>query len=299
MNQLLIQRDLNPNVAKQAFLEDIDCLFEELHRSYGLYEYFGEEAFTAAKKRIVRTLNLTEFVFEDAVELLKCEFAAFIRDGHFQICPKKTVSDPAEFAVRHTVFHGIPMILCKKFYADTPEEKAELEQFALSFPRYQNDEPLIIDVRDNPGGSDIYIWDFICGLFGEEPEFPSLYVQKYSPLFCEYAGVEEQETENIESDGAIIKSSKQIYILINEKTASSGESAVAYLKTIENALIVGTHTAGCFTCGNCMTIYLPNSHLPVYFGTGMVLYDKTRNIDAEGGFRGEICWETFLDRIYG
>lgn len=297
MNHYLIKRDLNPNVTKQMFLEDIDCLFEELRRSYGLYDYFGEEAFAAAKKQIVQKLNDSVFVFEDAVELLKCEFAAFIRDGHFQIGQRKPSADGCDFAVRHTMFHGIPMIQCRKFYADTPAEEAELEQFASSFPRYQNDEPLIIDVRDNPGGSDVYIWDFLCGLFGEEPEFPSLYVQKYSPLFREFAGVEEQGTETIESDGVTIKSPKQIYILINEKTASSGESAVAYLKTIEHALTVGTHTAGCFTCGNCMTVYLPHSHLPVYFGTGMVLYERTRNIDAEGGFRGDLSVEEFLKQI--
>ena len=105
------------------------------------------------------------------------------------------------------------------------------------------------------------------------------------------------ETETWESDGEPIVTQKQIYILINERTASSAESTVAYLKTVSKAVIVGTPTAGCFTCGNCITVYLPNSHLPVYFGTGMVLYEKSRNIDAEGGFQADMRLEEFRRTI--
>lgn len=39
--------------------------------------------------------------------------------------------------------------------------------------------------------------------------------------------------------------------------------------------------------------YLPHSHLPVYFETGMVLYEKARTIDAEGGFYADISCEEF------
>lgn len=38
---------------------------------------------------------------------------------------------------------------------------------------------------------------------------------------------------------------------------------------------------------------MPNSHFKAYFGTGLVLYDGDRNIDAEGGFFGDISFETF------
>lgn len=40
-------------------------------------------------------------------------------------------------------------------------------------------------------------------------------------------------------------------------------------------------------------IYMPNSHLKVYFGTGIVLYEGNRNIDEEGGFKGDISFEVF------
>lgn len=298
MNKLLIKQDINFQISKEEFLEDVDCLFEVLQASYGLYEYFGHERFMTARATVIHRLDEMPFEARKAVSILKKEFASFIKDGHFRIGTSESETASHNFAVRHLSFHGIPMIQCRKFYFDSPAEEKELEQFTSNYALFQNNEPLIIDIRDNPGGSDIYTWNFIKGLYGAEPDYSCRFVQKYSALFREIAQVDMHGIKVVESDGVVIKSSKPVYVWINENTASSAESVVAYFKTVENAVVVGTHTAGCFSCGNCITIYLPNSHLPIYFGTGMVLYEKTRNIDAEGGFQADISDEEFL-RIIG
>lgn len=294
MNKLLIRQPINENVPINDFLEDIDCLFDVLKASYGLYDYFGEEQFLAAKSAIIQKIMSVPFEFEKAVSIVKDVFSSFIQDGHFQIGSSSKSDNAPGYAVRDTVFHGIDMLQCRKFWFDTPTEEKELLEFSRSFVRYQNEAPLIIDLRDNSGGSDVYVWDFITGLFGKEPDYPYKFVQNYSELFCAYANLNKHGVKSEESDGVCIKNRKPIYILINENTASSAESAVAYFKTIENSVIVGTHTSGCFTCGNCMTAYLPHSHIPIYFGTGMILYEKTRNIDAEGGFRADMSYDDFL-----
>ena len=291
MERLLTKQELDRNVTEAEFLDDMECLFAVLEDAYGLYDYFGAEAFQRAKHRIMEELEPYEF--DKAVSSVKRVFSEFVRDGHFRIGSGAGGDDKANFAILETDHHGIPMIRCRKFWYDSPAERAELEQFASSYAGYQNDSPLILDLRDNPGGSDVYIWDFLTGLFGLEPDYPCLYIQRYSPLFQSATGTKKLGIESWESEGARITGTKMIYVLVNEKTASSAESAVAYLKTSANTVIVGTHTAGCFTCGNCITVYLPNSHLPVYFGTGMVLYEKTRNIDTEGGFRADISFEEF------
>lgn len=290
MERLLTKQELGRNVSAAEFRDDMECLFSVLEEAYGLYDYFGAEAFRKAKRRILEAPEPYEF--DKAVSSVKRVFSDFIRDGHFRIGPGAG-GDSADFAVRETEYHGIPMIRCRKFWYDSPAEQVELERFAASYARYRNDTPLILDLRDNPGGSDVYIWEFLTGLFGKEPDYPCLYIQRYSPLFQAATGTQKKGIESWESEGVRIPSPKRIFVLVNEKTASSAESAVAYLKTCVNTVIVGTHTAGCFTCGNCITVYLPNSHLPVYFGTGMVLYEKTRNIDAEGGFGGDISFEEF------
>ena len=297
MEQLLIKRELNPQVTREAFLEDVNSLFELLKSAYGLYDYFGDEAFLTARQTVIDKLEQDPFTFQAAVIHLTKVFSGFIKDGHFRIGLGEDANTEPDFAVRESVYHGIPMIQCRKFYYDSPAEQMELEQFSASFSKYRNSDPLILDLRDNSGGSDIYIWDFLTGLFGAEPEYPCLFVQRYSPLFQAATGVQKQGIESWESDGVRINCGKQIYVMINENTASSAESAIAYLKTSEHTTVVGTHSAGCFTSGNCITVYLPNSHIPVYFGTGMVLYEKARNIDAEGGFQADMSFEAFHDMI--
>lgn len=294
MNPLLKKQEICYCVSRKEFLADICCLFDVLKDTYGLYAYFGEEVFVSAQAVITERLKRGPFEIQEAMSFVTDVFASFIRDGHFRIGPACTdISDPG-CAVGHTELYGISMIQCRKFWADTPEEEEELAQFSESYPMYRNDDPLIIDLRDNPGGSDIYIWNFIKGLYGVEPDYPCIFVQKYSELFRQASGTDKEGIVTHESDGVRIQSRKPIYLWINENTASSAESAVAYFKTAENVTIIGTHTAGCFSCGNCMKIYLPHTHLPVYFGTGMVLYEKCRNIDAEGGFQAEMSSEDFL-----
>lgn len=301
MDKLLIKQEINYQISREDLLEDVECLFEVLQASYGLYEYFGHERFMKARAAIIHRLNGGPFEAENAVSILKSEFASFLKDGHFRIGPSGNEEAAADFAVRHTEFHGIPMIICRKFWYDSPAEREQLEQFARSGLEYRDAPVLIVDVRDNPGGSDVYIWDFIKGLCSAEPDYPCRFVQRYSKLFREYAAawdlLKRPDLEITESDGIRLPGRRQVFVLMNEGTASSGESAIAYLKTLENTVVVGDRSAGCFTCGNCMTVYLPHSHMPVYFGTGMVLYEKTRNMDAEGGFRGDISYEIFLQRI--
>lgn len=301
MDALLKKQEIDLHISRAQLLEDVDSLFEILESSYGLYEYYGAERFRAAKTEICRAIMAEEFVMDDAANAMMRVFSAFLRDGHFRIGEEEKTETVSDYAVRHTVLHGIPMIVCRKFWYDSQAEREQLEHFAQSHPLYRDADTLIIDVRDNPGGSDVYIWDFIKGLYGTEPDYSCRYVQKNSALFRKYAAQwdlsDRADVEVTVCDGVRIPSRRKIFVLMNEGTASSGESAIAYLKTIENTVVAGDHSAGCFTCGNCMTVYLPHSHLPVYFGTGMVLYDKTRNIDAEGGFRGDISYETFLEMI--
>ncbi len=298
IDQLLTEQPIDPNISVEAFREDVDCLLEVLRDCYGGYDHFGPERFEAARDAVIRELE-KGFDFHSAVENLKAHFYAVVKDGHFSIGSTESESSVSDYAVRPGVWNGIPVINCKRFWYENETDKEELEAFVESAARYRNEEPLILDLRDNPGGSDVYIYGFIKRLFGVEPCYPCRFVQWYSPLFREYLSREgiaaryAGDVEITEDEAVPIQSRKPIYVLVNEGTCSSGESAVAYLKTVSSAVIVGTHTGGAFSFGNCVRVWLPNSHLPVYFGTGMVLYEKTRNIDAEGGFRADISMEEF------
>lgn len=301
MNQILIKQELNTNISKEEFLDDITCMINVLRDCYGMYEYFGEELFLQAKENIKQYLESNTFTFDDALAFFKKELA-FIKDGHFYIDKPKTYEEAYDYAIKYGEFEGIPLIDCKKFYYNTEEEKIQLNEFASHADNYKNEEPLIIDLRDNAGGNTTYIYDFLCNLMECEVGYTLKATLKYSPLFLEYLKMRnieiehEKEVEIIEETYAPTPNKKPIFVHFNEFTASAAEEGIAYLKNIENVTTVGTHTAGCTSCGNCMKIYLPNSHLEVYFGTGFVLFDG-KNIDAEGGFQADISYKEFLDII--
>ena len=301
MNQLLTKQELNTNISNKQFFDDITCMLDVLRECYGMYEYFGEDLFLQSKENLKNYLEANEFNFDDALAFLKKELS-FIKDGHFYIDKPRTYKEAYDYAIKYGEFEGIPLIDCKKFYYNTEEEKIQLNEFATHADNYKNEEPLIIDLRDNAGGNTTYIYDFLCNLMGCEVGYSLKATLKYSPLFLEYLKMKnveveyEKEVEIIEETYAPTPNKKPIFVLFNEFSASAAEEGIAYLRNIENVTTVGTHTAGCTSCGNCMRIYLPNSHLEVYFGTGFVLFDG-KNIDAEGGFQADISYEEFLDII--
>ena len=301
MNEILIKKELNSNISKEEFFDDITCLIDVLRESYGMYEYFGDDLFLQAKENVKKYLEENTFSFDDALAFFKKELN-FIKDGHFYIGKARNFKEAYDYAIKYGEFEGIPLIDCKKFYHNTEEEKVQLNEFASHAEDYKNDEPLIIDLRDNAGGSTIYIYDFLCNLMGCEVGYTLKAILKYSPLFLEYLKMinvepdNEKEVEIIEETWEPTPNKKPIFVLFNEFSASASEEGIAYLRNIENVTTVGTHTAGCTSCGNCMKIYLPNSHLEVYFGTGFVLFDG-KNVDAEGGFQADISYEEFLEII--
>ena len=55
-------------------------------------------------------------------------------------------------------------------------------------------------------------------------------------------------------------------MLIDDKVASSGESLVGYLNTLENVVLVGTNTSGVFLSSANNKSQLPNSHINISYG---------------------------------
>ena len=52
MNSLLMKQEIDKNITKTQFLEDLDCLFTNLKELYGMYDYFGDAKFKAAKQAV-------------------------------------------------------------------------------------------------------------------------------------------------------------------------------------------------------------------------------------------------------
>ena len=257
-----------------------------------------------AKKNVLQKVE-EKYEFENAVSILVDEFSKFIKDGHFSVDGKDVTkierknfymdeNKSYDYAIKTYEADGIPVFDIKKFYYDNDEERAQLEAFAKSGEQYKDAPCLIFDLRQNRGGSDIYLYDFMTGMNGEAPDYPMNFRQIYSDTFiewlanaCDMHGLEQGIEEEI-TDGKVLNKEQRIYVLIDRRVASSGESAIANLKTMSGTVLLGENTSGSFFCGNCICIYLPNSGICVYYGTGRVLYKKTQNIDELGGFVPDI-----------
>lgn len=304
MKEILKKKERNVNISKEEFCSDVEVLFDELKNSYGAYDYFGEEAFLNAKQAILEKAN-GAYDFETLETFMIGEFSRFIKDGHFSINRKnvfvsqrkKIYQDENknyDYAVKTYEVDGIPVFDIKKFFYDSDEEQAQLDAFAKSGEKYKDAPCLIFDLRQNRGGSDTYLYDFMVGLTGEAPDFPMDFRQIYSDTFVEWLANEcdmhgfKQGIDEEKTDGKIFETKQKIYVLIDRRVASSGESAVANLKTMSGTVLLGENTNGCFFCGNCIHIYLPNSGVCVYYGTGRLLYNGDQNIDEMGGFAPDI-----------
>lgn len=316
MEKLLEKKDLNCNISFTELFDDIDCMFEILKQAYAMYEYFGEDTFLRAQSNIKERLNAALFSasndkdniaqidpdFENILAIINDELS-FIKDGHFSIRRIHSSEEKYDYALRYEQFEGIDVIDCKKLYYCNEDEKTQLEALKTKADDYRNNNPLIIDLRDNVGGDTTYMYDFLCELMGCDVGYSLKYIQKNSKLFLAYLEKEgypytpESEVEIKEEVCSKIPNTKPIYVRFNELSASAAEESIAYLRNIENVTLVGSHSAGAGSCGNCISVFLPNSHLEVYFGTGLVLYDGHINIDAEGGFKGDISDEEFLIQI--
>ena len=301
MKELIIKKEKNITATKEEFIADLDILFDELKNSYGGYEYFGEERFLLAKENVRKQME-NGYSFEHAISVLRDEFTAFIYDGHFTVDDvplhhrDRKRPQTFDYAVKVQEIEGIPVFDIKRFYYDMEEEKLQLENFAKSGAEYKNCPYLIFDLRMNGGGSDTYLWEFLEGLTGEQTEAPIDFLQKNSDTFVEYVkeqyGMEiEPGIETYQSEGKMISCGQKIYVLIDRYVSSSGESAIANLKAIEGTVVLGENSGGYYFSGNCIDIYLPNTGLSLYYGTGRVLYNGTQNIDELGGFAPDIYGE--------
>ncbi|SUY45392.1 Peptidase family S41 [Clostridium putrefaciens] len=84
--------------------------------------------------------------------------------------------------------------------------------------------------------------------------------------------------------------------LIDNKVASSGESFINYLKTLENVILVGTNTSGAYISNVYTKSQLPSSHIKINFGNTITL---NKYCEEGKGFQPDI-WidnEDSLDRV--
>jgi len=171
-------------------------------------------------------------------------------------------------------------------YAD-----GEIAEFVASGAELAEAEVILLDLRGNTGGSEEYIGQWIANFTGQTPEPFRAFSTRFSPLQAEAwrrAGYPLPEQVEMGSflfalqQGAMLENSTPVIVLVDDKCSSAGESALNFLRGMEQVLVVGSNTAGYQLCGNQMVLALPNSHLTVAFGVSLQFNDTLENVDFRG-----------------
>lgn len=196
-----------------------------------------------------------------------------------------------EFTVietKNSVYINIPIF-------DTHEEHFEV--FKKLGKKYWNKKNLIIDLRQNPGGENLYFFDFLYDLYsGEDDESirtiyndylenniktknisSPLIKQFIKPYYDYYMSIGEKVFADellkvLNSSGITYKEKSTVKIekktkfkgnlifLTSKKSASCSEDIIMVSKDLFNKVYtVGTNTSGCLLFGNVFTYGLKNS----------------------------------------
>lgn len=192
----------------------------------------------------------------------------------------------------------------------TPLHRNDLELNKLVSDAFslKKEKTFIFDIRNNAGGSDNYVTNWLKNYIGEP-------IYGYSVLNATLRSNTVYHSTDIkaqESYKAYLRegelpgwydlgygeftptaSSKPVFVLTDPWVASSGESYVSYLREIENTIFVGLNTAGMRTVGNARGIYLPCSKTYLY--CGITLFLPTDLSEFEGiGYQPDLWVEPSL-----
>lgn len=172
------------------------------------------------------------------------------------------------------------------------------QQRILAFLQEEHNlDTLIIDIRDNPGGSDLYWKENIVSVLTSVPLETLTYgLVKgggYSRAFFESLGITLKpigdmpllpnvppeasefkyftETKSVIEPKGCLKFEGKIYLLVNDKVFSAAETFASFAKVTGWATVVGSPTRGDGNSLESILLALPNSGLVVRFKAEMGL----------------------------
>ena len=97
--------DSQKNLTWEEMQEDIDYLFDFLHDSYALYDYFGgDEVFGKAKEAVIKECQLSESKTGEVLEQSFLKNLTFVKDAHFSLNQKYPAANTYPFFYRETGF---------------------------------------------------------------------------------------------------------------------------------------------------------------------------------------------------
>jgi hypothetical protein len=180
-----------------------------------------------------------------------------------------------------------------RLYPATQSDLPGLKAFSASGAKLRGKEPIIMDIRGNPGGSDQGSVDFLLGFAGAYPNpyagcldrrsaaaealvrstADSLrrgdpggydsYLKYGLKRFVIPSAQGGRWGSGMESEARGARRTGLVMAISDRGVASSGESLLGALRLLPTTLQIGAPSAGCVNFGNVMTYALPKSGIVV------------------------------------
>ena len=169
-----------------------------------------------------------------------------------------------------------------------------LAAYAADAVKARGSTAIIYDLRSNGGGGDEWSNQWVQNYTGipERIQEPVLFANKNSALAKALYDVRGVGIGARGSFGSFdvsenpgsprLSNAIPILILMDDACGSAGESALHYLRMLDNTLVIGSNSAGYQLCGNVAGFSLPCSGIGFQFGSSLCLYGDGTDVDFRG-----------------
>ena len=247
-----------------------------MNKNGELCDYIG---FLSTENNI-NALKVVVRAKEESKEL----FLALSRSNNQEASMTKEDND----VYHYSEINKIPIFTIRSF---DPNEN--LEEFMSSAKQAKNQDVIILDIRGNYGGQDIAPFTWFQNFTGQSPSTEAVtirlanlinnYVTKLAAKNIDYQSLSKELKQQYKKELKIadckenkwhitrekkkfVNNKTKIFVLMDSKVASSGETFIRYLDTLENIVFVGTNSSGSYLSLQSIRCTLPYSQITVTYG---------------------------------
>lgn len=193
----------------------------------------------------------------DVLKSLKLQIDGIYREVSVHRCRAIKNTEPLDVCMRHSQKNSVDIL--RSNCCDYVNGLNEDTDFVSMGEKFRKNKVLILDYLSNQGGYNKITRDFIKGLndYVHCEEYSASLISPVTEnkdCYREWIIHESSpyDTKAGKFDGTLI-------MLANSDTASSGETAVLYAKSLKNFILIGENTMGCNTFGNVASYSLKHS----------------------------------------
>ena len=187
---------------------------------------------------------------------------------------------------------GLTYISVRDF--DRSDWADTLTAYAADAIKARGSTAIIYDLRSNGGGSTHWADQWVQNYTGVQEELiiPVIFATKnstFAKMVYDVRGIGVGSYGSFgsfdvgENPGSPRRfNTVPILVLMDDACGSAGESALHYLRMMDNTLVIGSNSAGYQLCGNTWDFSLPCTGIDIYFGCSLNLYGDGTDVDFRG-----------------